>query len=127
MAAEAACEEHEIFVPGRLCLFGEHSGGSLNAISRHAVCPALPTFFADWAGECRKENPEIELGKCIVCGTDQGLYARCSALSEPKFKMESQRCHNTQAAICLPKRYSVRVCALPQSSSSLDAEHNTQR
>ena len=44
-----------LFVPGRLCLFGEHS---------------------DWAGGYRASHPEIALGHCLVAGTDQGLTAR---------------------------------------------------
>ncbi|OUL18291.1 GHMP kinase [Nostoc sp. RF31YmG] len=43
----------KIFVPGRLCLFGEHS---------------------DWAGEYRKINPEIEKGYTLIVGTNQGIY-----------------------------------------------------
>ena len=45
----------EISVPGRVCLFGEHS---------------------DWAGGYRRSHTSIECGKCIVTGTDQKLYAR---------------------------------------------------
>lgn len=45
----------EIFVPGRICLFGEHS---------------------DWAGGYRRLNSDIEKGYTIICGTNQGLYAR---------------------------------------------------
>jgi galactokinase len=41
-----------LFVPGRLCLFGEHS---------------------DWAGGYRRTHPEIEPGHCLVVGTDQGV------------------------------------------------------
>ena len=43
-----------LFVPGRLCLFGEHS---------------------DWAGGYRVSNPDIAVGHCLVAGTDQGLAA----------------------------------------------------
>lgn len=43
-----------IFVPGRLCLFGEHS---------------------DWAGEYRRINPKIEKGYTLIVGTNQGIYA----------------------------------------------------
>ncbi|BAY38194.1 GHMP kinase [Nostoc sp. NIES-2111] len=43
-----------IFVPGRLCLFGEHS---------------------DWAGEYRQINPQIEKGYTLIVGTNQGIYA----------------------------------------------------
>jgi len=44
----------KIFVPGRLCLFGEHS---------------------DWAGGYRRLNPELEKGYTLLTGTNQGLYA----------------------------------------------------
>ncbi len=43
-----------LFVPGRLCLFGEHS---------------------DWAGMYRTINSEIARGIAIVSGTEQGIYA----------------------------------------------------
>ena len=45
----------ELFVPGRICLFGEHS---------------------DWAGGFRRFNEKLEPGMTIVCGTNQGIYAR---------------------------------------------------
>ena len=45
----------EIFVPGRLCLFGEHS---------------------DWAAEYRRANSELCEGFTLLVGTSQGLYAR---------------------------------------------------
>ncbi len=45
----------ELFVPGRICLFGEHS---------------------DWAGGYRRVNPQIEKGYTLVSGTDQGIYAK---------------------------------------------------
>jgi len=44
----------KLFVPGRICLFGEHS---------------------DWAGGYRRINAEIEKGYTIICGTNQGIYA----------------------------------------------------
>ena len=44
----------KIFVPGRVCLFGEHS---------------------DWAGGYRRINAEIERGYTLICGTEQGIYA----------------------------------------------------
>ena len=50
----------DLFVPGRLCLFGEHS---------------------DWAGQYRCEFPEIESGHCLISGTDQGLYATIKPLN----------------------------------------------
>jgi galactokinase len=39
----------KIFVPGRVCLFGEHS---------------------DWAGGHRRINSEIEKGYTLLTGTD---------------------------------------------------------
>lgn len=44
----------KIFVPGRICLFGEHS---------------------DWAGGYRRINGEIEKGYTIISGTNHGLHA----------------------------------------------------
>ncbi|CAE7594086.1 hasC1, partial [Symbiodinium sp. CCMP2456] len=49
----------ELFVTGRICLFGEHS---------------------DWAGGYRRFNSEVVPGCALVCGTDQGLYARARRL-----------------------------------------------
>jgi galactokinase len=46
-----------LFVPGRLCLFGEHS---------------------DWAGAYRGVDPSLSPGCCLVTGTDQGLRATAS-------------------------------------------------
>jgi len=45
----------ELFVPGRICLFGEHS---------------------DWAGGYRRANSELEKGYTLLTGTNQGIYAR---------------------------------------------------
>jgi hypothetical protein len=50
-----------LFVPGRLCLFGEHS---------------------DWAGTYRAEDPSIPPGHCLVTGTDQGLHAEAERLAD---------------------------------------------
>ena len=44
----------KIFVPGRICLFGEHS---------------------DWAGGYRRVNAALEKGFTIICGTNQGIHA----------------------------------------------------
>jgi UTP-glucose-1-phosphate uridylyltransferase/mevalonate kinase len=44
----------KIFVPGRICLLGEHS---------------------DWAGGHRRTNAEIEKGYTLISGTNQGIYA----------------------------------------------------
>ena len=48
--------EMEVFVPGRLCILGEHS---------------------DWMGEFRDVNPTVSYGMTVVCATNEGLYARC--------------------------------------------------
>jgi UTP-glucose-1-phosphate uridylyltransferase/mevalonate kinase len=48
----------KLFVPGRICLFGEHS---------------------DWAGGYRRINAEIEKGYTLITGTDQGIYAEAEA------------------------------------------------
>ena len=44
----------KIFVPGRICLFGEHT---------------------DWAGGYRRINADLEKGYAIIASTNQGLYA----------------------------------------------------
>ncbi len=44
----------KIFVPGRICLLGEHS---------------------DWAGGYRRINAQIEKGFALISGTNQGIYA----------------------------------------------------
>lgn len=44
----------KIFVPGRICLLGEHT---------------------DWAGGYRRINAEIERGHAIIVGTNQGIHA----------------------------------------------------
>src|SRR3972149_2675322 len=44
----------KLFVPGRICLFGEPS---------------------DWAGGHRRTNAEIEKGYTLISGTNQGIYA----------------------------------------------------
>src|SRR6266498_5267332 len=44
----------KLFVPGRICLLGEHS---------------------DWAGGYRRINADIEKGNALICGTNQGIFA----------------------------------------------------
>jgi len=48
----------KLFVPGRVCLFGEHS---------------------DWAGGYRRINADIEKGFTIIGTTEQGIYADIEA------------------------------------------------
>lgn len=50
-----------LFVPGRLCLFGEHS---------------------DWAGLQRTMNADIVPGKAIVTGIEQGIYGTAEKSEE---------------------------------------------
>lgn len=47
-------DSFSLFVPGRLCLFGEHS---------------------DWAGAQRAFNADIVPGEAVVTGIEQGIYA----------------------------------------------------
>lgn len=54
----------DLFVPGRLCLFGEHS---------------------DWAGKYRSMNSVLTAGAAIVTGTEQGIYATVE--KSDKFEM----------------------------------------
>lgn len=57
----------DLFVPGRLCLFGEHS---------------------DWAGKYRTVNSDIVPGVAIVSGIEQGIYAR--AEKDEHFRVTSE-------------------------------------
>ena len=57
----------QLFVPGRLCLFGEHS---------------------DWAGKYRTMNADIVPGAAIVTGIEQGIHAEVEKSSV--FEMYSE-------------------------------------
>jgi UTP-glucose-1-phosphate uridylyltransferase/mevalonate kinase len=48
----------KVFVPGRICLFGEHT---------------------DWAGGYRRINGELGKGYTLIAGTNQGLHAEVKA------------------------------------------------
>ena len=61
-------KEIDIFVPGRVCLFGEHS---------------------DWAGVYRRINSKIVPGNVIISGTNQGIYAKSKA-HQDQLKIESR-------------------------------------
>ena len=56
-----------LFVPGRLCLFGEHT---------------------DWAGKYRTMNADIAPGASIATGIEQGIYAEVE--KSPIFEMYSE-------------------------------------
>ncbi|MCX6746765.1 MAG: GHMP kinase [Candidatus Pacearchaeota archaeon] len=62
-------KEIELFVPGRLCLFGEHS---------------------DWAGGHRRQNSKIEKGYTIIAQTNQGNYATVKEINNQNFQFISQ-------------------------------------
>ncbi|MDJ0588855.1 MAG: GHMP kinase [Pleurocapsa sp. MO_226.B13] len=58
-------QDRDLFIPGRLCLFGEHS---------------------DWAAQYRQVNSAIEPGYAIVVGTNQGIWARVQRHKNLQFK-----------------------------------------
>ena len=60
-------QEIELFAPGRLCLFGEHS---------------------DWAGLSKTMNADIVPGRAIVTGIEQGIYG--IATKSDTFKVISE-------------------------------------
>lgn len=67
-----------LFVPGRLCLIGEHS---------------------DWAGFYRTMNAQIVPGQAIVTGIEQGIYA--SVEKAENFIVESNlECYKGQSFSC---------------------------
>ena len=64
----------DLFVPGRLCLFGEHS---------------------DWAGGHRRQNSDIEKGYAIVAPTNQGNYAKVRKIDTPLLIFKSTGLNET--------------------------------
>lgn len=71
-------EKISLFVPGRLCLLGEHS---------------------DWAGINRMMNAEICPGMAIVTGIEQGIYATVE--KSDTFIIESSlECYNGERFEC---------------------------
>lgn len=69
-----------LFVPGRLCLFGEHS---------------------DWAGGYRREIAELYPGHCIAVGTDQGIHARVRK-RDGILAARSQLPDSNAESLCMP-------------------------
>eukprot|EP01033_Poteriospumella_lacustris_P016091 gene16091-11514_t len=57
----------DIFVPGRLCILGEHT---------------------DWSAEYGRADGDVPDGYTLVCATDEGLYARCSRSDEATLRFE---------------------------------------
>ena len=82
-------ERIKLFASGRLCLFGEHS---------------------DWAGQARAMNSEVEPGRAIVTGIEQGIHAeayrserftvidKVSGIGENSFSCEMSRDKLKEAA-----------------------------
>lgn len=69
----------EIFVPGRLCLFGEHS---------------------DWAGKYRTMNADIVPGVALVTGVEQGIYATIEKCNEFKVTSEAPETQDIWEDFC---------------------------
>lgn len=68
----------ELFVPGRLCLIGEHS---------------------DWAGFYRTMNANVIPGQAIVTGIEQGIYA--TVTKDDDFIVESKlSCYKGKSLTC---------------------------
>ena len=80
-AAAANLPGLQIFVPGRVCLFGEHS---------------------DWSGAFRRFNPSIEKGYTIVVGTNQGLYAEVRSHPTSLVVTCSDERGNKKGPVCIP-------------------------
>jgi len=83
MAASARSSQgdsSELFVPGRVCLFGEHS---------------------DWVGSMRRFNSELQPGACIVAGTDQGIYARYAPHGS-ELILHSTTVDGSQSSLAIP-------------------------
>ena len=59
----------DLFIPGRLCLFGEHS---------------------DWAAQYRQVDSNIDPGYAIVVGTNQGIHAKVRIHNSLRFKTVPQ-------------------------------------
>ena len=74
----------DLFVPGRLCLFGEHS---------------------DWAGRYSEQNAEILPGEAIVTGINLGLYAKVSA--DERFVVESLDADGNQITCDYPMKVDI--------------------
>ena len=63
----------KLFVPGRLCLFGEHT---------------------DWAGHYRTMNADVKPGAAIVTGIEQGIYAEVEKSSIFEMYSEAKEIKN---------------------------------
>lgn len=82
-----------LFVPGRLCLFGEHT---------------------DWAATYRATHPALSPGRCLVTGTDQGLTAEVERL-DGAFEIATVL---PDGATRAPERFRVDPAALAAAAAS---------
>ena len=71
----------KLFVPGRICLVGEHS---------------------DWAGGYRRINAQIEKGYTLITGTDQGIYAEITPHPTSLVLTSTDEAGNRQGPIEIP-------------------------
>jgi galactokinase len=83
-----------LFVPGRLCLFGEHS---------------------DWAGGWRGRQPDLSPGFCLVAGTDQGVRGETEA--SDAFEITSVLASGEEIG---PARIEARPAALGEAARGAD-------
>jgi len=84
-----------LYVPGRLCLMGEHS---------------------DWAASYRLTHPEISRGYCLVAGTDQGLRAEACPIAGA-LEIESILPHGEEMG---PARIQATAPALAAAAAGAD-------
>lgn len=82
----------QLFVPGRLCLFGEH---------------------ADWAGGYRQNNPDLSPGYCLAVGTTQGITAHAMS-GDGHLRVDSHRIGAVSDSFIAP----LSVAALEAAASS---------
>ncbi len=74
-----------LFVPGRLCLFGEHS---------------------DWAADYRSVDSAIPQGRAIVACTQQGIYANVKLIPTPEIIFISTLNDGSRCSSRCPLTYS---------------------
>lgn len=58
----------DLFVPGRLCILGEHS---------------------DWAANYRAEVESLDEGMALVCTTNEGLHSTCHVYTATSSSLSS--------------------------------------
>ena len=83
-----------VFMPGRFCVFGEHS---------------------DWASEYKALNPDIEKGYALVIGLEEGIFleAEKSTLFTYEYEKNQLNCQEKSLFNDL-KRIFLSMLYLPQ-------------